>query len=140
MLQDVDQERRYKAEKELEAKLQEHVDTYNESQRLLKALQKNKEKWEENMAKVNTKTKNKYSLRRNIFMNPWTPPLFIKGAGERGVRAHSRYGLYFQHLFRACQGASSLPLPHFELEENGFSQCCSSRPADGRGGRCLYKA
>lgn len=39
MLEDFDQERRDKAEKEMDAKLQKYMDNYNKRNRLLKALQ-----------------------------------------------------------------------------------------------------
>lgn len=68
-LQELGQERRDKVKKELKAKLQEHMDAYNESQRLLKALQEEKEKWEGKMEDVKAKAKISL-LRRNPCKNP----------------------------------------------------------------------
>lgn len=54
MLKDVDQERRDKAEK-MQEKLQKYANSYNDNQRLLKALQKDKETQEKKLADVEAK-------------------------------------------------------------------------------------
>lgn len=66
ILQEVDQERRDKVEKKSEAKLQEEVDAYNESQMLLQSLQKDNEKWEENMTDLKVKANEIYDEKESL--------------------------------------------------------------------------
>lgn len=55
MLEDVERERGDKVEKEMKANLQKYVNAYNESQRLLKAMQKYKETWKNKLADIKPK-------------------------------------------------------------------------------------
>lgn len=57
MRHDVDRERRDNTEKELETKLQVHMDTYNESQKLLQVLKEDKDIWNNKKKDVEAKVK-----------------------------------------------------------------------------------
>lgn len=57
MLEDVDRDRRDRDKKEIEVKLPKYVDVHNVSQRLLKALQEDKETWEKKLVDVKAKAK-----------------------------------------------------------------------------------
>lgn len=87
MLQEFEQERCNKVEKELEAKLQEQMDAYNEIQRLLQFLHKDKGEEEEKMKDVKAKDKQisveKNSLKKILGCHPHSS----KRVGG-GVKSH----------------------------------------------------
>lgn len=86
MLLDVDQDRRDNVEKDMKAKLQKHVDAYNESQRLLEILQKEKDKWEEKMVEVISKAEKYLQEEVLVEIHVRCPPLPIEDNDE-GVKA-----------------------------------------------------
>lgn len=100
MLQDVDHERQDIAEKNLEIKLQEHVDACNYSQRLLNALQKDKDKLDEKMEEVKANAKEISTKKESLHKSLDIAILLQKELEKQVLKLNNRmvptYGIYLE--------------------------------------------
>lgn len=96
MLQDVDQERWDKAENELDGKLQKHVNVYNESHRLLKALKKNNNKYYEKIADVNANAKDISTEKESWDIFVLCQKELEKEVSELTNKVVPTFGIYFE--------------------------------------------
>ncbi|KAL5053983.1 hypothetical protein RYX36_034665 [Vicia faba] len=102
MLDNVDLKRRDYAEKEMAGKLNKYKDGYTKSQNLLKALQKDKDTWEKNLAVFETKSTkiaSKEKSRRMSFEEAIRSKKELKKeVSNLTNELVSTSGVYFEHV------------------------------------------
>lgn len=120
ILKDVDQERWDIDEKEIEVKLLKYVDADNEKQRLLMALQKDKETWEDKLGDMKAKVKKITSKDNSLWESLHDATLLQQELGEEVLELIDKLMFAFGIYFKRARDQASFLYPKLDLSQMDF--------------------